>query len=451
MRKVKAGFVCFGEVNTPKDIINKKCKTAIEELKSIDFDLVLTPPVSDDPEAKDVKRALKDLSKERFDLLILCIAGWIPSHAVISIAQEYSHIPMLLWGLCGYYKDGTLITTADQAGTSALRKVLKDLNYRFKFVYNCIGKPSPLDEIKRFGEICRTLNYLKYARIGSMGHRDMNLYATLYNPISLKSKIGTEVEFFDILEIVQRSEKISEDRINDVLKKIKSKWQFIKKPEDELLIKGIRYFLALKDKIEERKYNAITLIDVDGMKKLLNFPPAMILTLISDELRIMTTPENDIPGSITQLVVHSLTGQIAPYFEFYEFMEDRLLMGVPDYVPSEIVEGQTTFTLTRFGELSGGILNVSKVKTGIVTLSRLSWESDEMVMHILTGEAVEPRKWEEAGWEPPAPQLPGLEVIIDTPVEDFAQKVLGQHYILSYGNHIKELSDFCKLMDIKVI
>jgi len=132
-------------------------------------------------------------------------------------------------------------------------------------------------------------------------------------------------------------------------------------------------------------------------------------------------------------------------------MEDRLLMGVPDYVPSEIVEGQTTFTLTRFGELSGGILNVSKVKTGIVTLSRLSWESDEMVMHILTGEAVEPRKWEEAGWEPPAPQLPGLEVIIDTPVEDFAQKVLGQHYILSYGNHIKELSDFCKLMDIRVI
>jgi len=50
----------------------------------------------------------------------------------------------------------------------------------------------------------------------------------------------------------------------------------------------------------------------------------------------------------SQLVVHSLTGQIAPYFEFYEFMEDRLLMGVPDYVPSEIVEGQTTFTLTRF-------------------------------------------------------------------------------------------------------
>jgi hypothetical protein len=72
-------------------------------------------------------------------------------------------------------------------------------------------------------------------------------------------------------------------------------------------------------------------------------------------------------------------------------------------------------------------------------------------MHIVTGEAVAPRPWEEAGWTPPAPQLPSLEVFLDTPVEDFAQKVCGQHYILAYGDCRPALADLCHLLGIEVI
>jgi hypothetical protein len=72
-------------------------------------------------------------------------------------------------------------------------------------------------------------------------------------------------------------------------------------------------------------------------------------------------------------------------------------------------------------------------------------------MHLVTGEAVTPRHWEEAGWEQPAPQLPGLEVILDEAVEDFAQNVLAQHYILVYGDRRNQLVDLCRLLGIEVI
>jgi hypothetical protein len=72
-------------------------------------------------------------------------------------------------------------------------------------------------------------------------------------------------------------------------------------------------------------------------------------------------------------------------------------------------------------------------------------------MHVVTGEAVPPRRWEEAGWDQPAPQLPSLEVILDDPVEDFAEKVLGQHYIIAYGDHRNQLFDLCRLLGIEVI
>ncbi|MBS7614604.1 hypothetical protein KEJ18_02565 [Candidatus Bathyarchaeota archaeon] len=187
------------------------------------------------------------------------------------------------------------------------------------------------------------------------------------------------------------------------------------------------------------------------MKKLMNFPPAMILMMLADEDSVCTIPENDTLGAVTQLMVRYLTSQIGAYMEFYEFMEDRILLGVPDYVPSEIVDGPVRVTTTSFGSFGEGILNISKVRTGNVTLSRLSSKGDKYTMHIVTGKAVEPRSWEEAGWKPPAPQLPSLEVILDVSIEDFAEKVLSQHYIISYGDNTEALKDLCRILNIEVI
>jgi len=164
-----------------------------------------------------------------------------------------------------------------------------------------------------------------------------------------------------------------------------------------------------------------------------------------------TIPENDTLGAVTQLITGYATGQISAYMEFYEFMPDRVLIGVPDYVPIEVIDGPLKVLPTSFGQLSEGILNISKVKTGKVTLARLGYSNNDYIMHVVTGMAVEPRSWEEVGWEPPAPQLPSLEVILDTPVDDFAQQVMGQHYIVTYGDNTEVLKDICKLMDIEMI
>jgi hypothetical protein len=68
---------------------------------------------------------------------------------------------------------------------------------------------------------------------------------------------------------------------------------------------------------------------------------------------------------------------------------------------------------------------------------------------LLTGKAVKPRKWGEIGWEG-GPQPPSLEVILDVPMDDFAEKVAGQHYILSYGDNTSLFKDLCRLLDIEI-
>jgi hypothetical protein len=41
--------------------------------------------------------------------------------------------------------------------------------------------------------------------------------------------------------------------------------------------------------------------------------------------------------------------------------------------------------------------------------------------------------------------------MLDSPVEEFAQKVLSQHSILCYGNQTELLRDLCSLLGVEII
>jgi L-fucose isomerase-like protein len=283
-----------------------------------------------------------------------------------------------------------------------------------------------------------------------MGYRDMKLYNTFYEGLSLKSRLGTEVEFFEMLEMLRESENINPGEIERVLDKIREAWEFVKPIDEKFLKQGISYFLAVRKIAEKNHFDALSLKDVDGMKKLLDFPPAMIFMLLSDEAGLCSIPENDAMGAVTQIIVKQITGQCAAYLEFYEFFETSVLLGVPDFVPAEVVNGKVTVTKAAFGGISGGLLNISEMKTGRLTLVRLSNSGNNYTMHICTGEG-KLKRWEEAGWDDPAPQLPSLEVFLDVPMDDFTQKISGQHYIIAYGDQSQALKDFCYLKDITIV
>ena len=437
LRKIRAGFVGFGEVNSPQDLIRDKVKAAREALEERDIVLVATEtPVTDDPERRDEKRAVQELSREDFDLLVVCVAGWVPSHTVIDVISNFAHKPMVLWGLTGHMQNGRLVTTADQAGTSALRAPMAAMGFKFEYVYDTIDAPfAGADRVKTFGVAARAAALLRQSKVGSMGYRDMGLYATLSDGSSLRRVVGPDVEVFDMLEVVQKMDKMDPTAVRKLLGELKTEWTFQQPVPDSALETGIRMYLAVMEKVRERGYQAITLVDVDGVKKLLHFPPALPLLLLVDKGGVASIPENDGLGAVTQLIVRYLSGQAGAYFEFYEYFKDRLLMGVPDYVPSQVVEGPVTvLPWPGFGGLKDGILCVSKVRTGEATICRLASQGDRYTLHVVHGQAVSSRPWEEAGWEPPAPQLPSIEFIPDCSVDEFASKVYGQHYILAYGD-----------------
>ena len=448
---VRAGFVGFGEVNTPREFIDNRCRIAADELKKRNITLFETAPVSDDPAGLQAQRAIDELSKLEFDALVVCVAGWIPTWAVIKVLEPFKHKPMVLWGLSGWRENGHFVTTADQAGTTALRAPMQEMGFNFKYIVN------KKDAEPRYVEVASVLTAasasarLRKAFIGMNGYRDMRMFGTLYDGNLLKRKIGAEIEHFDLLEIQNIAETITAEEIAAGAEHIRKNWKFIRDPQPGTVENSVKLALAFQKKILDRKYDAFSFCDVDGVKKLLKFAPAGSLTLLHDLMDIPTVPENDSYGAVTELLMKYLTGVSPAYMEFYEFTEKSAFMGVPDYVPASVTDGGITVMPNAFGSFGEGLLNVSKVKTGPVTLVRLAQVNGELVLHVVRAEAKTPETWEEAGWAPPAPQLPSLEVFFENDSESFIQNVMSQHYIVTYGDNTQIIENYAKITGIKII
>lgn len=452
MRNTSIGFVCFGEVNTPYERIQMKHDETLAYLQVRYDNIVDGGIVIDDPEYKTADAAVEKIQPLDMECLIVCVAGWIPTHAVIRVTDHFRHVPMLLWGLCGWKENGRIITTAEQAGTTALRPAFEALDYTFKYIYNIIGREWPAEKIDAFISACRAKKMLRSARVGTMGYRDMLLYGTQYEGNSMRGQIGVEVEPYEMLEMVRTIDTLDAQAIAEGVQFVKENWVFQKACEDSVIEQGVKYALAILKKIRERGWEAITLIDVDGMKKLEGFPPAMVFMLLEHYCDILTVPENDVMGAVTQLIMKYITGQTVPYLEYYEFFEKSMLIGVPDFVPKSATAGEVTVLPAAFGLLNASLLNVSKVKTGYVTCARLVYLKGKYKMHVYTAEAKEPPAWNEYGWDDPAPQLPSLEVFPDScTVEEFAQNVSCQHVIVAYGDYVEAIKDFCTMMDIELV
>ena len=138
MKKNIIGYVCFGEVNTPIERLQIKHDEALAALQEKVDGLVDAGLVIDDPAYETADAAYAKLEGLDLSCLVVCVAGWVPTHAVIRVTDHFRHVPMVLWGLCGWKENGRIITTAEQAGTTALRPAFEALDYTFKYVYNIV-------------------------------------------------------------------------------------------------------------------------------------------------------------------------------------------------------------------------------------------------------------------------------------------------------------------------
>jgi L-fucose isomerase-like protein len=445
--KIRVGFSAFGYYGYPKDVVSRIGQEAAEALRGLGIDVTETEPMTG---FDDVPRGLEQLAGNEYDAIIACVAAWTETPVIVGILRDYLHIPILLWGRGGYTVNGRLISPAAQAGTSAALDTLKLLGAKLKYIYDYPDSPMNIEKVYDFCVAARAVKILAHSRIGMMGYADMGLYSLMFDGLQVRKILGIEVESYDMLEIEQAMQQLSREAVQAQIAEWQASWTFEQPVPVPILERVARLTLALNDKVEQRRYLAASTKCVYGVTKYMGCTACMAQSMLGDKAHFVC--ENDVPGMVTQTMLGLLTGQSTTFLEMYEYYPDRLLAGVCGFVPTSFVEGgQVSVRGHTWGGSSGGIVNTAQMKTGKVTLARISLHGERYRMHILTGEGVKPRSWEELGWAPPAPNFPSLEIIPDCSVDEFAHKALAQHYAVVYGDHRQKLVDLCALLDIEVI
>ncbi len=447
MITVKAGFIGFACSSYPREIVGPMTEKALASVQALGVECVAAGMCSTFAEAD---AAVRLLQKNEFDFIIACLPSWIETPVILRVLMEFRHKPVLVWGLGGYTQNGSLVSPAAPAGTSALRDVLDRFGFRFKHIYEWPDAPLRPERVRDFALAVQTVKNLSHARIGMMGYADMGLYTTMFDGVSLRARIGPEVEVFDMLELTQKQEEIDAKELQTFVSHIRKEWQFQQPVADVTLERLGRITLAAEKLVEERGYNAISFKCVEGMKKYMQFPPCLVQSIIGDKIPAIC--EDDALGLVTQLILKSLTGQATTFVETYEFFQDRILVGVCGFAPGSFVCGPKCASVYGgWGGLNAGVMSTSQLQTGTVTVARLGYRGEEYFLHVLKAEGLQPRRWEELGWNAPAPQFPGLELKLDIPVEQFVDKIISQHYLIAYGDHVDAVKQVAALLGIGMV
>ena len=175
----------------------------------------------------------------------------------------------------------------------------------------------------------------------------------------------------------------------------------------------------------------------------------MLLSLIGG--MVNTICEDDIYGLIAQTIINKITGLKPMFLEIFEFYKNSVLMASCGYAPFSLCKEDCISIYQHDWGNSKGLMNISELKEGQVTLFNLYPKNGKIAMQALTGIGKTPEKFQEEGWaDYKGPKIPSLEITLDTNIEKFKEKIIGPHYIIVHGNQINTIYSFCKFTGIEL-
>ena len=444
----RTSLIGFYAYSYPEAKMKKRINEARKALEKNGVEVNFVGYVSDrDEEA--IEKAREKLDKEACEStsIVLIISAWVESPPVIRVISNQLHKPILMWSLAAYRTEAGLIAPAGAAGATGLNLALKTFGVKHISLYDIVDNESKVNEALNFIKFSDSLKNLRNTRIGSIGYADMDLYPLMYDGTLIKKYTGVHVDNLDLIELKILMDEVSADQISTFEKDLKDKVTYVHEPMSQDMEILARAYIAINKIIDKKNYKAISLKCQFGMAKLMNFSPCMLESLIGD--KVDTICECDVQGLITQLIVKELTGTKAIFQEFYEFYENSMLIGACGFAPLSLCSGDKPIAQGHDWGDSGGIMNVSELKTGRVTLLKLYTLNGQMHMHLVTGNARTPERWQEDGWEGKGPKLPSMEVELDSSLEEFQENVAGQHYIVAYGDISKLIKQYCRFTGIR--
>ena len=447
MQKANVVMLNVGEEMYPQDYLGALIETLRGEVAKMDCNLVECHTLMC---MKDAENAAEALVGKPIDLFIVNFVSWHITPYVMHVLKNYRSVPLLIWGIGGTTdKTGKLHSPAAAAGITGFMPIVKEFGFKYKVILEKPDEPHEYAAVADYIHSISCAKTIRASRIGLIGYADMGLYTCAYDKTGLFKKLGIDIEDYSGYEMAKLMSVFSDEKVQETVEWIKKETVFENKIADKVISNVARLYLAMKDKADGRRLDAVSIKCVNGTTSQLGFNPCLAQTLLaSRDLSVIC--ECDAYGLVTSIILSTVTGNASAFMEHYEIFDKEVLVGVCGFIPPEFADGVTKVRAANLGETNTGISNVSKVRRGEVTFGRFYNENGKFKFFLSHGTAKDNPKWTELGWAEPTPDFPSVLLELEVPMQKYIENVPGQHIIMVYGDYVEKIKTVCELLDIEV-
>jgi len=419
--------VLFWPLGNPKlETAEEDASLALDNLKHTALDITSVSEMTW-WEPKEIARLARPFRKREFDAVVIFAATYATSLCAVELGKRFK-LPTVIWTLPARYS---------LASCGLAASYLRERGYWVRLLCSEPDEPSTRSEIETVARAAHALRQSRKTRIGIVGKLSPLMISLPYNITLLHKNLGPETFEIDMQEIDKALRSVNEQQTKRTVSAYKERFQL--KVNDDMLLKAVRFQLAVRTLVKKHKLDGIAIECWTRLFAKYGVNPCLGHV---DDLTIGC--EGDVVSLAGSLILKSING-VNPYLTDILGVDSKTNTITLSHcsAPISLAKDPSSVSLverTDEGRKGKTVFAHFDFKNGPVTLVRFYGKKLRKV-HLTWGELRSTGEY----WGGIK-----LEVASHGDAGSFLNNVCGNHYLLTYGDVRAELRLFAEWNNLEV-
>lgn len=441
---LKIAFVPIARTTFDIKFAKEKTSAAFKHLSTGPFDIFGSVNLITD--TNGLNNLSEELASQPIDLMVIFQATFADSTMVMAL-KEAVGAPVFLWAVPEEHTGGRLRLNS-LCGINLAGHALTRAGLHYQHIFTVPDDPAVIGKITSYAKAGRARRVLQNARLGRVGENPDGFETCLLDADTIKARFGTEIVQLDLqADVFDKVHLLESSATESIASELAQQVSNLDEMDADAVHGTLGTYKTLKDTAEHAKLQGYAVRCWPEFFTELGCAACGAMSILSNEM-IPCSCEADVNGTITQLILQSISGEQAFGTDMVsvDHEKDALVLWHCGLAPLAMADPEADKRVTIHSNRKLPLLMEFPLKPGLVTFARLSEATGEYRLAIGQGEIIR------------APQsFSGTSGLLqfDRPSAVVRDKILCEglehHISLTYGQHIDELIIFARMLNIPVV
>jgi L-fucose isomerase-like protein len=257
-------------------------------------------PVVDDA---TISTAIARIRQANCDALVVLQPSLGNGQLSLAVMQQWG-MPVVLWAT-PERQESEKASSCSLVAQHLWASIFRLSNHPFEFVYGDPSDDQTRAEMSRAISLCHARQRLSRAKLGAIGGNAPGFLAMAPDTFAMKQKLGVQLQMLSLTQFIDRVRGIDESAVRSDFDRVRAmKFPMRDVTSDDLSLQS-RYYLALRQLIDEEGLDAISLQDWPELPNNPGQWPYLAMSRLADE-GFPIGMEGDADGAILCLLAQHL-------------------------------------------------------------------------------------------------------------------------------------------------